>query len=83
MTIIRSKFQLQEIRQHSWNKNQRTFVFNCIYDSSIPEDQRFLDATPSGHMEITVNNPAVIAEWKLGEYYYFDAVPVAAETVTA
>jgi len=79
---IRSKFQLQEIRQNSYNKEQRTYIFSCIYDQSIPEDQRFYVATPTGRLEITVNNPVVIDQWKLGEYYYFDTVPVA-EAVAA
>lgn len=72
---VRSKFQLQEIRQSFYNTS-RVFIFRAIYDSSIPEDRRFYEATPSATLEITVNNPSVIAEWELGQYYYFDATPV-------
>ena len=37
---VRCKFTLAEIRNHHWGKG-RTFVFTALYDTSIPEDQRF------------------------------------------
>jgi hypothetical protein len=68
---IRSKMQLQEIISYAYGSN-KTFVFRPSYDTSIPEDQRFFAATPSGEFKVMVSNPAVIAEYKLGAYYYFD-----------
>jgi hypothetical protein len=73
---IRSKMQLQEIISYAYGSN-KTFVFRPSYDTSIPEDQRFFAATPSGEFKVMVSNPAVIAEYKLGAYYYFDSEPVA------
>lgn len=45
------------------------------YDSTIPEDQRFMEATPSGELKIFLNNPAVVGNIVLGEDYYVDLVP--------
>lgn len=80
MTIIRAKFQLQEIRQYmsygSNNSSQnKTLIFRPVYDEKIPEDIRFQKFTPSGQFEMQVNGPA-LEFFKLGKYYYFDATEV-------
>lgn len=69
---VRAKFQLQEIRQHIYNSQQRTFVFYPVSADGTPENDRFCKYTPSGKLEIMVDNPAVIEQWKLGDYYYAD-----------
>lgn len=68
---IRAKFQLQEVRTHVWGDAQ-TLVFRPQYDGSIPEDQRFYKATPSGEFIMQVNNPVALEALKLGKYYYVD-----------
>jgi hypothetical protein len=75
--MIRCKFVLSEIREHSFNTG-RTLVFSTQYDSTIPEDQRFAKATPNGRFEMYVDNPAALEQLKLGQAYYFDASPVPA-----
>ena len=45
------------------------------YDASIPEDQRFLKATPWGQMEITVDNPAALEQLTFGKTFYVDLTP--------
>jgi hypothetical protein len=72
---VRCKFTLTEIHGVNWSKGQR-FVFQPIYDSSVPEDRRFCLTTPSGRFEIFVDNPAVQAAYKLGQAYYFDSTEV-------
>lgn len=66
----RAKMILDSVIQHYWAPNVRTFKFQCQYDDSIPEDQRFHAATPSGTMEMLVTNTAVIDSFKLGQAYY-------------
>jgi len=75
---IRSKFRLSEI--HHLGNGGRRYVFTTEYDSTIPEDQRFFKASPSGRLEIVVDNPHVYEHWLLGHSYYFDAthVPIPA-----
>jgi len=58
--------------------SSRKYVFQPQYDTSIPEDQRFAKASPSGKFEIMVDNPAVHDQFKVGQAYYFDATPVPA-----
>lgn len=73
---VRAKFKLTEIRQHHWGQPQaRTLHFDAQYDQTIPEDRRFYDATPSGHFEMLVNNPAALDQFTLGNDYYFDITP--------
>jgi len=69
---IRCKFRLTEIHTNCFNSEQKTFIFYPCYDPSIEEDRRFYNATPTGRLDITVNNPVVLNEWKLGSFYYFD-----------
>lgn len=73
--MVRCKFELSEIRSHA-GYSAKTLVFAPRYDTSIPEDQRFYKATPSGRFEMLVDNPAALEEFKLGDSYYFDATPV-------
>ncbi|MGE4190716.1 MAG: hypothetical protein AB7G12_12570 [Thermoanaerobaculia bacterium] len=75
---VRCKMKLIEIHQSYYNRDSRTLVFHTEYDHSIPEDQRFQIATPTGRLEQHVDNPAALAQFELGKSYYFDAVPVEA-----
>lgn len=73
--MVRAKFTLQEVRQSSYNPTARTLIFRPQYDESIPEDQRFSKATPNGNFEMTVDNPAALAQLELGKRYYVDFTP--------
>ena len=76
---VRAKFQVQSITHNAWG-NAVSIKLSCMYDQTIPEDQRFYDATPSGSIEMLVNNPAAIEQFKLKKYFYVDfhEVPEAA-----
>jgi hypothetical protein len=74
--MVRCKFQLSEVRTFSGGTQE--FTFEANYDITIPEDQRFAKASPSGKFVIYVDNPLAQAQFKVGEYYYFDATPVVA-----
>lgn len=54
----------------------RKFRFMPQYDASVPEDQRYAQATPSGELWLNVDNPAV--SFEPGQAYYFDITPVPA-----
>lgn len=74
--MVRAKFKLTSIE---WNYGvARKLVFTTQYDQTIPEDQRFYKATPSGRFEMLVDNPKALEMFKLGEDYYFDASPAPA-----
>ena len=72
--MIRCKFQLYSITEfaHAMGKE---LIFQASYDPSIPEDQAFSKATPSGRLMMYVNNQAALDQLKKGQYYYFDISP--------
>mgnify|MGYP003396251839 CR=1 FL=1 len=71
--MVRAKLVLQEITDCSWGGKR--IKFQTQYDSSIPEDQRFQKATPTGSAEFQIDNPAALEQFKLGETYYVDFTP--------
>lgn len=73
---VRAKFTVAEVTQISTAPNGRRIVLMPLYDTSIPDDRRFSDATPSGRMEMFVNNPAAIEQLPLGAKFYVDFTPV-------
>lgn len=78
MSRIRAKFQCQSEVRHSWSSDAKTYRFAAAYDPSVPEDERYAKATPTGSLEILVDNPA--AQFQLGAYYYLDVTPVPLDT---
>lgn len=75
---IRAKFQCQEENRSYWRgPDSRVVKFAAVYDPELPEDQRFCKATPTGTLEMTVDNPS--ARFTLGAFYYLDFTPVADE----
>lgn len=73
---VRAKFTLQSVT--TYGGEGRMLKFYTQYDSTIPEDQRFTKATPSGSLEMTVDNPAALAffENRIGKAFYLDMVEV-------
>jgi hypothetical protein len=72
---VRAKFRLDNVTSHSWHPIARTLKFSAQYDTSIPEDQRFQESTPSGVFEMMCTNPSALAKFELGKQYYFDITP--------
>jgi len=74
---MRAKMVLDSIRDHAWGGKTAHFVTQ--YDDTIPEDKKFCEATPSGSMEMSISNPAALAQLELGRAYYvdFNMVPEA------
>lgn len=70
---VRCKFTLSSITRYPYGG--ATYTFNPQYDTSIPEDQRFAKASPSGEFRILIDNPAAQEMFELGKAYYFDATP--------
>lgn len=55
--------------------NAQNIRLAAQYDPSIPEDQRFMEATPTGELKFYVSNPAVINGFQIGKNYYVDLTP--------
>jgi len=77
---VRAKMQLTSETKSAWGG--KTLRFSAMYDPSIPEDQRFMKATPTGHIDMQVDNEAALTQFELGKYYYIDfsPVPVSSES---
>ena len=75
---VRAKMQLSTITERAWSGGQiaKTLRFECAYDPEMPEDQRFQKATPSGFAEFQIDNPAALAQFSLGQFYYVEFSPV-------
>lgn len=76
MRTVRAKFKVTAITQHSWHPNLRSITMEPQYDPDIPEDQRFQEATPSGKLEMNVDNPAALEVLELGKTFYLDFTSV-------
>ena len=56
-------------------KHAQNIRLAAQYDATIPEDQRFMESTPSGEVKFYVSNPAVIGGFQVGKNYYVDLTP--------
>lgn len=75
---VRAKFTVTAVEPR-WEGDEgpgRKIVLEPRYDDSIPEDQRFAQATPSGRLEMVVDNPSAIAALPEGQAFYLDLTPV-------
>jgi hypothetical protein len=68
--MVRGKFTLNAITNHSYGA--QTFKFGAVYDNGTEENKRYAKATPSGQLEMTVDNPLAQAFFELGKSYYLD-----------
>ncbi len=73
--MVRAKFTVTAITDRGYTKEVE---FQTIYDQSIPEDQRFYKATPSGSIKMQIDNPAALEQFKLGKSFYADFTPIDA-----
>lgn len=74
---VRAKFAVTGHTRHHYG--HQTIMLEPRYDDSIPEDRRFYQATPSGKLEMTIDNPAAIEALmpggELGKTFYIDLTP--------
>lgn len=70
--MTRGKFKCQSETRS--NYSGITYKFHAVCNDGTPENERYHKYTPSGSVEITVDNPAVVFE--LGADYYLDFTKV-------
>ena len=77
---ILAKMKCNTRKEQSWGgKPVVTLGFQCVYDNTIPEDQRFQEATPTGSCEMQIDNPSALAAFELGKDYYLTFEPVGGQ----
>ena len=72
--MVRGKFQVTKIAKTSYGSTEITLTPN--YDSSIPEDRKYAKSTPSGTIQLSVDNPPAVEYLALGEFVYVDFTKV-------
>lgn len=70
MARTRAKFQCLSVTDHGWNKSVKLNVVYSRVDGT--ENYDFTKATPSGSMEMQIDNPAAAVQFKPQKYYYVD-----------
>lgn len=75
--VIRAKFTVTSIidTQHSPTYSQKKIVLEPRYDKEIAEDVSFCKATPTGRLEMVIDNPAAIEAMPIGMTFYVDFTP--------
>ncbi len=74
---VRAKFTVQSITKYQYGGVRVTL--SPQYDESIPEDQRFSKATPSGEFWMVIDNPAASDQFGLGKVFYVDLTAIGPE----
>lgn len=74
MPNTRGKFQCITETRNCWNKESKLYKFSAVCNDGTSENERFHKYTPSGTIEIQVDNPNVVLE--PGKFYYVDFTEV-------
>ena len=75
---IRCKFSVVGLTEHSWKGVEGpmyTVELQAAYDPSIPEDQAFARATPSGSCKFMTDRRNVLEKCRPGRSFYVELIP--------
>ena len=79
--MVRAKFQVSKVAKTSYGQIEVTLTPQ--YDQSIEEDKRFSKATPSGTIQLLIDNPPASDYLALGKFFYVDFTEVPPLTASA
>ena len=75
---VRAKLSLNSIKEYFYAGQptgySKVVEFSTQYDDKIPEDQRFLKATPSGNFTMNLDNPLALEFFKSAKSFYVDFI---------
>lgn len=68
--MVRARMKCTANNKHDWGNQVR---LECVY-SDDPNDpnKSFAAATPCGHVEMTISNPAASDAFEVGKFYLID-----------
>lgn len=72
MLTTRAKFRCNWVKDHGDNKIVQLSVVYSKIDGT--ENFDFTKATPSGHIEMQIDNPKAAVQFKPGYHYYVDFI---------
>lgn len=67
---VRAKFRINEVTMY--NETYGKVKLTAVHETNTPENQRFTKATPNGTIEMYVDNPTALEQFKPGRYVYAD-----------
>lgn len=73
---VRAKFKVTSVKQVDWSPTIRVVGLTAVSADDVPENQRFHKYTPSGTVEMTIDNPLAAEALALGKAFYVDFTPV-------
>lgn len=73
--MVRGKFQVVKVAQVNWSPTARVISLQAVYDTTTEENRRYAKATPSGQIEMTVDNPPAAEQLAIGKTFYVDFTP--------
>jgi len=78
---VRAKFQVTKVADTLYGQKEVTLTPQ--YDQSIEEDRRFAKATPSGTIQLYIDNPPASDQLTIGKFFYVDFTEVPPLTASA
>jgi hypothetical protein len=72
---VRAKFRVSAIKTKQWSKgapSQTTVELDAVWADGIEENKRYAKYTPSGKIELTIDNPPALEFFEIGKYVYVD-----------
>jgi hypothetical protein len=73
--MVRAKFQVTSIASVAWSPSMKVVKLSAVSTDETPENQRFHKYTPSGTIEISIDNPPAAEQFILGQSLYVDFSP--------
>ena len=64
--MIVGKMKVTEVTVFAWNMKAKKIKLQTMYDSAIPEDKAFKEATPTAFLEAQITNSAIFPELEPG-----------------
>lgn len=72
---VRAKFKVNSVTIFE-SAGQKKINLWAVWDDGIPENARFAKATPSGEINVTIDNPTAAEFFAPGKFFYVDFTPV-------
>ena len=75
---IRCKFKVTGVEDNGSTEshNSKKVTLTTHYDPTLPEDQRFTRWTPTGTINVVIDNAAALEQLTPGKDFYVDLTPV-------
>lgn len=75
---VRAKFRCESVTEFV---GQKRITLRAVSADEIEENRRYHKYTPSGEINITIDNPPAAAIFKPGESYYVDFLPIQTPSI--